>query len=91
VRVEAVQSVQQPDRRHMFQVRQWLAAAAVAAGDVLHDRQVPHDQFRAGLLPSRIVRQQGGELVRGRTGTGDGGPVGVVVRGRFSDLPIQGE
>jgi hypothetical protein len=58
---------------------------------VLHDRQVPDDQFRAGLLPPRIVRQQGGELVRARTGTGDGGPVGLVVRGRFSDLPIQGE
>ena len=59
---EPVDRVDQPDRRHLHEIVQRLAAAREPAGDVLGHRQVPGDQYVAHRLPTGVVGGERGVL-----------------------------
>jgi hypothetical protein len=39
----------EPDRSHLHEIVEWLAASGVAAGERTHERQVPADEIYARL------------------------------------------
>ena len=67
-RVEAVDRLQQPERRDLDQVVELLAAALVAAGELARQRQEPRDErlARGGVALAVVAHQQPAVLVRAR-------------------------